>query len=123
MVYNDVWVSWDKMDQSETDDIFVSGVKAKDMITMHQFLLFLLQWENKSYDLITNGSLIFGIQRKCLLTCFAPPVNLTHFALTNPTIPYSGSPPIRNSYLWVRLVQLVYMKIRRKSHQMQAACF
>ena len=69
------------MVQSETDDIFVFGFKAKDMITMHIFLLFLLQWENKNYDLIANGSLIFGMQRKmsadllcpsCLLDAFCP---------------------------------------------------
>ena len=30
------------MVQNETDDIFVFGFKAKDMITMHIFLLFLL---------------------------------------------------------------------------------
>ena len=88
------------MVQSATDDIFVFGFKAKDMITMHIFLLFLFEWKNKNYDLI-NGSLIFGMQRKCLLTCFAPLVYLTHFALTNPTIPYSGSPPIRNLGIFV----------------------
>ena len=61
--------------------MFVFGFKAKDMITMHIFLPFLLQWGNKNYDLITNGSLIFGMQRKmsadllclsCLLDSFCP---------------------------------------------------
>ena len=64
MVYNNVQVSWGKMRPSETDGIFVFGLKAKDMITVHIFLLFLLQWENKNYDLITNGSLIFGNPKK-----------------------------------------------------------
>ena len=48
--------------QSESDDI-VSELKAKElMITGSSVLLFLFQWENKNVDLITIGSLIFGIQ-------------------------------------------------------------
>ena len=49
--------------QSESDDIFVSELKAKDiMITGSSVLLSLFQWENKNVDLITMGSLSFGIQ-------------------------------------------------------------
>ena len=46
-------------------DIFVHGVKAKElMITGSSVLLFLFQWENKNVDLITMGSLSFSIQIK-----------------------------------------------------------
>ena len=49
--------------QSESDDIFVSGVKIKElMITGLSVLPFLFQWENKNVYLV--GSLIFGIQIK-----------------------------------------------------------
>ena len=48
--------------QSESDDIFVSELKAKELIiTGSSVLLSLFQWENKNVDLITNSSLIFGI--------------------------------------------------------------
>ena len=51
--------------QSESDDIFVSELKAKELtITGSSVLLFLFQCENKNVDLITMGSLIFGIQIK-----------------------------------------------------------
>ena len=47
--------------QSESDDIFVSELKAKElMITGSSVLLSLFQWENKNVDLITMGSLRFG---------------------------------------------------------------
>ena len=53
------------MGQSESDDIFVSELKAKELtITGSSVLLFLFQWENKHVDLITMGFLIFGIQIK-----------------------------------------------------------
>ena len=56
--------------QSESDEIFVSGVKAKElMIIGSSLLLFLFQSENKNNDLITIGSLIFGIQIKMSLPC------------------------------------------------------
>ena len=59
--------------QRESNGIFVSGVKAKElMIIGSSLLLFLFQWENKN-DFITIGSLIFSIQIKCPVTCFAPP--------------------------------------------------
>ena len=49
--------------QSESDDIFVSELKAKElMITGASVLLSLFQWENKNVDLITMGFLILGIQ-------------------------------------------------------------
>ena len=51
------------MRQSESDDIFVSELKAKErMITGSSVLLSLFQWENKNVDRITMGSLSFGIQ-------------------------------------------------------------
>ena len=53
------------MGQSESDDIFVSEVKAKElMITGSVMLLFLFQWKNKNVNLFTMGSLIFGIENK-----------------------------------------------------------
>ena len=49
--------------QSESGDIFVSELKAKErMITGSSVLFFLFQWENENVDLITMGSLSFGIQ-------------------------------------------------------------
>ena len=49
--------------QSESDDIFVSELKAKElMITGSSVLLSLFQRENKNVDLITAGSLSFGMQ-------------------------------------------------------------
>ena len=72
--------------QSESNDIFVSGVKVKElMITGSSILLFLFQWENKNVDLFTMGSLIFGINNKnpsdllCPATLiFAPPYPTVH---------------------------------------------
>ena len=53
------------VEKSESDDVFVSGVKAKEsMITGSSILPFLFQWKNKNADLFTIGSLIFGIQNK-----------------------------------------------------------
>ena len=53
------------MGQSESDDTFVSELKAKElMVTRSSVLLLLFQWENKNVDLITRGSLIFGIHIK-----------------------------------------------------------
>ena len=44
---------------------FVYGVEAKElMITEASFFIFLFKWENKNYDPITTGCLIFGIQIK-----------------------------------------------------------
>ena len=58
--------------QRESDGIFVSGVKAKELMIIGSSLL-LFQWENKD-DFITIGSLIFSIQIKMSsVTCFAPP--------------------------------------------------
>ena len=52
-----------RVEQSESDDIFVSELKAKELIiTGSSVLLSLFQWENKNVDLITTGSLSFGIQ-------------------------------------------------------------
>ena len=55
--------AWTMVGQSESDDIFVSGVKTKELIiTGLSVLPFLFQWENKNVYLV--GSLIFGIQIK-----------------------------------------------------------
>ena len=49
--------------QSGSDDTFVSELKAKElMITGSSVLISLFQWENKNVDLITMGSISFGIQ-------------------------------------------------------------
>ena len=61
--------------QSESDDIFVSEVKAKELtITGSSVLLFLFQLENKNVDLITMGSLIFGIQIKISSDLLCPTI-------------------------------------------------
>ena len=78
-------VGWSKMSmvgQRESDGIFVSGVKAKElMIIGSSLLLFLFQWENKN-DFITIGSLIFSIQIKmssqCHLLCSTLPYQMNH---------------------------------------------
>ena len=63
--------------QSESDDIFVSELKAKElMITGSYILLSLFKCENKTVDLITMGSLSFGIQKNIFfrdLLCPTPP--------------------------------------------------
>ena len=42
--------------QSQSDDSFVSELKAKELtMTGSSVLLFLFQWENKHVDLITMG--------------------------------------------------------------------
>ena len=48
--------------ESESNYIFVSGVKANELtITGSSVLLFLFQWKDRNVDLFTTGSLIFGI--------------------------------------------------------------
>ena len=59
--------------QSESDDIFVSGVKAKElMITGSSLLLFLFQWKNNNVDLFAMGSLIVGTKNKIPSGLFCP---------------------------------------------------
>ena len=54
-----------KVGQSESDDIFASGVNGKElMITGSLLLHSLFQWKSKNVDLFTMGSLILGIQNK-----------------------------------------------------------
>ena len=54
-----------KVGQSESDDIFVSGMNSKELtITGSLLLHFLFQWKNKNVDLFTMGTLIFGKQNK-----------------------------------------------------------
>ena len=68
------------VEQSESDDIFVSELKAKELkMTGSSVLLFLFQWENRHIDLITMGFLIFGIQIK-----ISTLPHYTHFAPTPP---------------------------------------
>ena len=69
--------------QSESDDVFVSAVKAKElMITGLTILLFLFQWKNKNMDLFTLGSLTFGIQNKIPSDLLCP----TILILPHPTL-------------------------------------
>ena len=79
------------MRQSETDDIFVSELKSKElMITGSSVLLSLFQWENKNVDLITMGSLRFGIQINISSDLLCPTI------LILPTPPYlKDCPQIR----------------------------
>ena len=61
--------------QSESDDIFVSGVKTKELIiTELSVLPFLFQWENKKVYLV--GSLIFGIQIKIPSDLLCPTIRI-----------------------------------------------
>ena len=61
--------------QSESDDIFVSELKAKELkIIGSSVLLSLFQWENKNVDLITMGSLIFRIQIKISSDLLCPTI-------------------------------------------------
>ena len=61
------------VEQSESDDIFVSGMKAKElMITVLSVLLFLLQRDNENVDLIIMSSLIFCIQIRILSDLLCP---------------------------------------------------
>ena len=54
-----------KVEQSESDDIFGSGMNGKELTITESLLLhFLFQWKSKNVDLFTMGSLIFGIQNK-----------------------------------------------------------
>ena len=72
---------------SESDDIFVSGVKAKElMITESSILLFIFQWKNKNMDLFTMSSLIFGIQNKNPGDLLCP----TMFILLHPALLIKG---------------------------------
>ena len=67
--------------QSESDDIFVSGVKTKElMITGLSVLPFLFQWENKNVYLV--HSLIFGIKVKIPSDLLCPII----FILPKPTL-------------------------------------
>ena len=59
--------------QSKSDNIFVSGEKAKELMTTGSSgLLFLLQWKNKNVGLFVMGSLIFDIQIKIPSDLFYP---------------------------------------------------
>ena len=69
--------------QSESDDIFVSELKAKELtITESSVILFLFQWENKNVYLITIGSLIFGMQ----IQISSGLLRLTILILPHPTL-------------------------------------
>ena len=84
--------------QSESDDIFVSELKAKElMITASSVLLSLFQWENKNVDLITMGSLSFGIQINISSDMLCPTILiLPHPTLDNSfmSIPFAFCPAI-----------------------------
>ena len=69
--------------QSESDDDFVSGMKAKElMATGSSIMLFLFQWKNKNVDLFTIGSLIFGIQNKIINKQYSVEKKETYLALS-----------------------------------------
>ena len=71
------------MGQSESDDTFVSELKAKElMVTRSLVLLPLFQWKNKNVYLITMGSLIFGIHIKISSDMLCP----TILILPHPTL-------------------------------------
>ena len=73
--------------QSESDDMFVSGVKAKElMITGSSILLFLFQWENRNVDIFTMGSLISGIKNKIPSDLLCP-IWATILIFPHPTLP------------------------------------
>ena len=77
------WGKISMVGQSDSDDIFVSELKAKELtITWLSVLLFLFQWENKHVDLITMGFLIFGIQIKISSDLLCP----TILILPHPTL-------------------------------------
>ena len=74
--------------QSESDDIFVSELKANSlMVTGSPILLSLFQWENKNVDLITLGLLIFSIQIQissdllCPIIPILPHPTLSHLSM------------------------------------------
>ena len=79
-------VGWGKMSmvgQRESNDTFASALKAKELVvTRSSVLLFLFQWENMTVDLITMGSLIFGINIKISSDLLCPTI------LIFPTSPY-----------------------------------
>ena len=82
--YRVVWGKMSMVGQSELDDIFVSGVKTKElMITELSVLLFLFQWKNKNVDLATVGSLIFGIQIKIPSDLLCPTLPYPFHTLNN----------------------------------------
>ena len=64
------------MGQSESDDIFVSELKAKELMVIGT-------WESKNVDLIITGSLIFRIQIKISSDLLCP----TILILLRPTPP------------------------------------
>ena len=87
-------VGWGKMSvvgQNKSDYIFVPELKAKELtITGSSVSPFLIQQENKSVDLITVGSLIFGKQIKISSNLLCPTILiLPHSTLSGPLIVYN----------------------------------
>ena len=75
--------------QSESDDTFVSELKAKELtIRRSSVLLFLFQCKNKNVDLTTMGSLIFSIQ-----------IKISSYLLF-PTIPILPHPTLQKHAMW-----------------------
>ena len=67
-LYRVGWGKTSMVGQSESDDTFVSELKAKELtITVSSVLLFLFQWEH-------HGSLIFGIQIKISSDLLCPTI-------------------------------------------------
>ena len=87
------------MGQSESDDIFVSELKAKELtITGSSGLLFLFQCENRNVDLITIGPLIFGTQIKISSDLLCPNILI----LPHPTLVSQYLPKFFRTALHVR---------------------
>ena len=59
--------------QSKSDDVFVSAVKAKELL-ITSILNFLFQWKNRCVDVFTIDSLIFSIQNKIPSDLFCPTI-------------------------------------------------
>ena len=71
--------------QSESDDIFISELKANSLtVTGSPVLLSLFQCENKNVDLITLGLLIFSIQIQISSDLLCPIILI----LPHPALPH-----------------------------------
>ena len=74
--------------------ILFSELKAKELVvTRSSGLLFLFQWENKNVDLITIGSLIFGIHIKISSDLLYP----TILILPHPTLFKHGTKDLEHN--------------------------
>ena len=102
--------------QSESDDIFVYGVKAKELMITGPSVLFLpISLENKNVYLFTMGFLIFGIQIKILGDLLCPTILiLPHPTLSIGILFFQGRPGILHppSCMDIKWSSPVYLKTR-----------